>query len=70
MQRRNARLLMLLPVLLLTSSCGNLFGASQGDSFCIVARPLQFSDPALNAMNRSDLLQVKALNDSYAKLCP
>lgn len=70
MRRSNAQRLMLLPMLLLTTSCGNLFGAKASDSFCVVARPIQLSDAALNAMNRSDLLQIKENNDSYARLCP
>ncbi len=70
MQRRHALKLML-PIMLTTlSSCGNLFGASQANSFCVVARPIQLSDAALNAMSRSDLLQVKENNDSWQQLCP
>jgi len=58
-----------LTMLLATTSCANLC-APQSNSFCVTARPIQLSDAALEAMTRSDLLQVKENNDSYAKLCP
>ena len=40
-------------------------GAMVADSYCVATRKLQFSAPAINAMDRADLLMIASL-----KTCP
>jgi len=59
---------MRLTISLLISSCATGCAASP-DSFCVAARPIHLSDQADAAMDRSDMLQVQELNDTYSRLC-